>query len=127
MRKAREHEIQAAIVDALTLAGFRVKHTTAYRQKGASGVAKGIPDLLVSHRGIPLMYLGLEVKTPTGTLSQEQREAVDREEYCVVRSEQEALEIALGWLACKHCDGSKMDSDIGRGARVLKTLGKVTA
>ncbi len=68
--KVREHELQKAIVDALRARGHLVYETTAYRQKGASGVDKGIPDLLVLPRnwkGDPKLtgYLrGIEVKVP---------------------------------------------------------------
>ncbi len=59
-----EHEIQAAIVDALRVCGLTVYSTTAYRQKGPSGVDRGVPDLLVCVDGLPGIYIGLEVKRP---------------------------------------------------------------
>lgn len=68
--KIHEHDLQRAIVDALRAHGHLVYETTAYRQKGASGVDKGIPDLLVlpkNWRGDPTLtgYLrGIEVKVP---------------------------------------------------------------
>lgn len=90
-----ETQLQFAIVDVLKLAGFSVKHTSAFRQTGPSGVSKGIPDLLVSHRGIPLCYFGMEVKLPQGKLSPEQKQAVSAREYVVVRSPIEALDQAI--------------------------------
>lgn len=59
--RPKEHEVQAQIVDALRLCGLVVQETTAYRQKGASGVDKGIPDLLVWIPGFKTA-IGLEVK-----------------------------------------------------------------
>lgn len=90
-----ETQLQAAIVEVLKLAGFSVKHTSAFRQTGPSGVSKGIPDLLVSHRGIPLCYFGMEVKLPSGKLSPEQQQAVSAREYVVVRSPIDALDQAI--------------------------------
>jgi hypothetical protein len=59
--KLKEHEVQAQIVDALRLCGLVVQETTAYRQKGSSGVDKGVPDLLVWVPGFKTA-IGLEVK-----------------------------------------------------------------
>jgi hypothetical protein len=97
---ATEHQVQAAIVDALRLAGFTVRETTAYRQKGPSGVDKGIPDLLVCHADIPSVYLGLEVKRPGRWVwsSVEQRQAYEREEFHVVDSPKGALQVACRFL-----------------------------
>ena len=93
-----ETMLQRAIVDTLVLAGFSVKHTSAFLQKGPSGVSKGIPDLLVSHVGIPLCYFGMDVKMPNGKLSPEQQQAVSAREYVVVRTPTEALEHAVKFL-----------------------------
>lgn len=98
MHLFNETMIQAAIVETLVLAGFSVKHTSAFLQKGASGVSKGIPDLLVSHRAIPCRYFGMEVKMPNGKLSPEQQQAVLLGEYVVVRTPKEALEHAVKLL-----------------------------
>lgn len=95
MHLFNETMVQAAIVEVLKLAGFSVKHTSAFRQTGPSGVSKGIPDLLVSHRGIPLCYFGMEVKLPSGKLSPEQQQAVSAREYVVVRSPVDALDQAI--------------------------------
>lgn len=66
----KEHDVQAAIVKVLQTRGHLVYETTAYRQKGESGVDKGIPDLLVlqkPHRSNGYdagKLVGLEVKRP---------------------------------------------------------------
>ncbi|MBL8060992.1 MAG: hypothetical protein JNK63_09795, partial [Chthonomonas sp.] len=91
----RESDLQATIVAALEQAGFRVKHTSAFRQKGASGVSKGIPDLLVSHADLKWIYIGLEVKTATGAVRPEQRQAQEDCEYMIVRSVEDALDAVL--------------------------------
>ncbi len=119
MVKVTEHQIQAAIVDALVAAGFRVKHTTAYRQKGASGVSKGIPDLLVSHPHFPNCYLGIEVKTPTGKLSPEQKLAVTIGEYVIARSPIEAVRAAAEWLEAFSPDNAYA---ISRAQSTLRSL-----
>lgn len=95
-----EHEVQKTIVDSLVLAGFTVKETTAYKQKGASGVDKGIPDLLVFHPLLRYTYHGQEVKRP-GKIrfsSPEQKAAYEAFEYPVVQSAEEALVAASDWL-----------------------------
>lgn len=96
----REHELQKQIVDALKLAGFDVLETTAYRQKGPSGMDKGVPDLLVSHKVLPVTFLGIEVKLP-GKIkwsSLEQRELWERGRFHVAQSPAQAVEQARGWL-----------------------------
>ncbi|MCW5936753.1 MAG: VRR-NUC domain-containing protein [Fimbriimonadaceae bacterium] len=93
----RERQVQESIVEALQLAGFDVKHTSAWRQKGASGVSKGIPDLLVWHPRCEMMCFGIEVKRPGGCLSPEQREAVEKGRYRVATGPVEALEAALAF------------------------------
>lgn len=98
--KITEHQLQAAIVDALRLAGFTVRETTAFKQKGSSGVDKGIPDLLVAHHLAQFLYLGLEVKTPGKIVysSAEQKFAHLLREYVVVQSPREALDCAICFL-----------------------------
>lgn len=96
---APESQIQADIVKALTVAGFRVKVTSAPLQRGKSGVTKGIPDLLVSHPGLPFFYIGMEVKTPKGTVRPEQLAASQANEYRIVRSVEDALAHALAAMA----------------------------
>lgn len=96
----REHELQKQIVDALKIAGFDVLETTAYRQKGPSGVDKGVPDLLVSHKVLPVTFLGIEVKLP-GKIkwsSLEQRELWECGRFHVAQSPGQAVEKAVLWL-----------------------------
>lgn len=101
---ATEHEIQAAIVDALRLAGFTVRETTAYRQKGPSGVDKGIADLLIFHERLSQNQTGtclcLEVKRVGNWnfSSDEQKEACHKGEFFVVNNPVAALRLANSWL-----------------------------
>ena len=60
--EVQEKDIQQAIGDALMVCGFVVQSTTAHRQKAASGVSLGVPDLLIYHPLVPCCCLGLEVK-----------------------------------------------------------------
>ena len=93
-----EHQIQKQIVDALRLCGLDVYETTAYRQKGSSGIDKGIPDLLVSVSPLPI-YIGVEVKRPGGKFSSsEQREAFHRGHFVVAISLETALTQVAGAL-----------------------------
>lgn len=90
----KEHEVQSAIVDALRLADCTVRETTAYRQKGSSGVDKGIPDLLVyvPVQDGPKVYIGLEVKrNHEARVTPEQKEAIANGEYSIVTTPEEAL------------------------------------
>lgn len=95
--KVTEHELQRSIVRALEAHGHYVYETTAYRQKGSTGVDKGIPDLLVSiKRGSATIahHLGLEVKRPgraTMFSSHEQEIAWLRGHTLVVTSVEGAL------------------------------------
>jgi len=85
----KEHELQAQIVDALRASGFSVYETTAYRQKGSSGVDRGVPDLLVAlDASIPGQFLGLEVKRPGKVRysSIEQEEAAKKGHIVIVQS-----------------------------------------
>lgn len=95
-----ERDVQQAITDALELAGFTVRHTSAFRQKGSSGVSLGVPDLLVFVPGFPWVYIGIEVKRPGGKLSADQTAAVEREEYAMVDNPVDALEFVRAVLWC---------------------------
>ncbi len=119
--KATEHEIQAAIVDALRLAGLTVYETTAYRQKGPSGVDKGIPDLLVCSDQLPWTYLGIEVKRPgceNKFSSSEQERACSERRFVVATSPEEALGHAAYWLQAVSI--SDTIESINRVLRALK-------
>lgn len=89
----KEHEVQAAIVDCLRLAGLTVYETTAYRQKGPSGVDKGIPDLLVVHPLRFCTFIGIEVKRPGEVKwsSREQFEAFKEHHFLLAQSPKDAL------------------------------------
>ena len=86
---ARRDESEAAIIEALTDAGYYVGQVSS----------AGIPDLLVGRFGCPLLLV-MECKTATGKLTAPQREfwldlgAVP----VVVRSAQEALETVAEWF-----------------------------
>lgn len=99
-RAPTEHEIQAAIVDALRVAGFAVFETTAYLQKGASGVDKGIPDLLVAHDFVPFVYLGIEVKREAAApfSSAEQLGAYVAKRFVLAWTIDMALEAVIAWV-----------------------------
>jgi hypothetical protein len=101
-----ERDVQAAIVDALQLAGFTVRHTSAFKQRGASGVSFGVPDLLVAHRLRPGLYMGLEVKRPGGALRPDQKAAVEAHEYALVESATAALGAAGNFLATGIQEGA---------------------
>lgn len=96
-----EYSTQSSIVDALKLAGFSVRKTVAFRQKGPSGVDKGIADLLVFHPCFaPFFALCIEVKKP-GPIkwsSPEQRDAHEDGEFDVAQSAEQALEIGIAAL-----------------------------
>lgn len=93
-----ERQIQESICSVLITAGFRVLHTSAWRQKGASGVSPGVPDLLVWHDAVPGCALGLEVKKPKGKLSPAQKKHVEAGDYFIVRGERDACEQVRHWL-----------------------------
>ncbi len=99
-RSATEQETQAAIVDAIALCGLEVLHTSAFRQKGSSGVSKGLPDLFIVHPGMPWTYMGIEVKKP-GPIkwsSIEQEIAGTSLRFATAQSPVEALTAIRAWL-----------------------------
>lgn len=65
----REDAVERAIVETLERSGYVVLRTSAKKQKGASGVDRGVPDLLVAKyvpaafKGKGAAWLGLEVKS----------------------------------------------------------------
>lgn len=96
-----ESTVQATIESALIVAGFRIDSTVTHRQKGPSGISKGIPDLLVGHELAPFLYLGMEVKRP-GRIeysSPEQKEKHREQRFEVVQDEVRALTLAHWFLA----------------------------
>ena len=90
-----EARLQGEIRRALELHGMHVWSTSAFRQRGPSGVSPGIPDLYVldpARRRAAFM----EVKTKRGRLSAAQmrflQSALDAGQTClVVRSVDDAL------------------------------------
>lgn len=67
----KEDVLEGQIIDLLEARGYRVMHTSAKKQREASGVDYGIPDLLVGKRALApdlvsrgsSALLGLEVKS----------------------------------------------------------------
>lgn len=124
MRKATEDEVQVAIIDALHLAGLGLFCTSAHRQKGASGVDRGIPDLLVFCDLIPYTFLGLEVKRPEGWKwsSREQELAFNERRFYKVHSPSEAMLRVWEWLDVMNTEGL-LDGVIGKVENVFVALG----
>ncbi|MEJ5169375.1 MAG: hypothetical protein WHU10_00145 [Fimbriimonadales bacterium] len=92
---AREETlVQKTIVDVLKLAGLTVLHTSAFAAKGRLGTAKGVPDLLVHAPDVPLLIIGLEVKTASGRPTPEQKALSEAGMYRIVRSPEDALDAA---------------------------------
>ncbi len=116
----KEHEIQRPIVQAIHLAGFRVLETTAYRQKGSSGVDLGIPDLLVYHPDLPGVFFGIEVKRDHKShVRPEQQALVDLGIYGIATTPEEALH----WLQKQVSNHCLADRDVtGRLSRTLASL-----
>lgn len=104
--RVAETSVQEAIEDALRLAGCEVWHTSAFRQKGPSGVSPGIPDLLVRTTGMPQAHLiGLEVKAEDGRLSPAQETSLFLGALVTVRTPGEALQAMLDCAAeCMNAD-----------------------
>jgi hypothetical protein len=77
MKEPTEKEIQKTILDYLTLRSiFHYKHNNSGIYKPATGSyipsqSKGAPDIICIIEG---RYVGLEVKTPKGKLSEDQAE-----------------------------------------------------
>lgn len=122
-----EAEVQVAIVAALRAAQFGVLETTAWRQKGATGVDKGVPDLLVYHPACKGQLLPLEVKRPGAIkYSSQEQEQLHKEGYTyVVQSSEEALAIAIEWimeLRPRSCSWREFDLLEKRARAVLNGL-----
>jgi hypothetical protein len=128
MRTATELDLQAAIKDVGSLCGFTVKNTTAFRQKGSSGVDRGIADQLWSHRLCPGIYLAIEVKLPGKRFcysSREQGAAANAGEINVVTSPFEAADRALWFLtiyAVESCPARSRAYAIAKVAGVRQKL-----
>ena len=96
----RESQVQSAIIERLTLAGYIVLTTSRVRRGvrcecgrfrypgGGDGVTPGCPDLLVSHPAWPApMWLGIEVKGTLTKVSAEQKRLADAGRILIVRSQ----------------------------------------
>jgi hypothetical protein len=96
----RESDIERAIHEELNIRGFTCLHTSSHiRGKPASyatGVDKGVPDLIVTHRSWPIgVWLGVEVKTVTGRLRPEQLNLLNEGRIIVAREPQSAVDAVL--------------------------------
>lgn len=121
-----EHDIQAAIIEAIEWAGFTVCHTSAFKQKGASGVSKGIPDLLVSTLIFPYTYFGIEVKRNAAKpvwSSVEQRMAAQARRFIVVDNPRDALLGVKSWLEQLGGEPAATKRLLEKIDRVLRGLG----
>lgn len=87
----KESQIQAQIKEYFELHGFIVQHTSAFKQKVASGVTPGVPDLLIWYPGVPLC-VGIEVKRDSNSLVRiEQQAMVNRGCYKIAWNLEEAV------------------------------------
>ncbi len=94
-----ESQVQKAVVDALLLAGFTVRHTSAPHR---TLISLAVPDLLVAHPEVPGLYFGLELKrNHSARRTPEQEAAVANGEYVIVASADEALARAE-WFLRRH-------------------------
>lgn len=121
--RPKERDVQDAIVAALRFAGFHVMHTSAFRQKGPSGVSKGVPDLLVSIDGFPYWFIGIEVKRP-GRIKwscPEQEENARMNRVLVVQSVHAALGGVIGAVSA-YFDHAAVGAVIDRAERALTGL-----
>ena len=98
-----EAQVQAAIIERLTLAGYTVVSTSRIRKgvrcrcgqwlvpSGGDGVTKGCPDLFVTHTAWPpSMWIAIEVKGSHTPVSDEQRAMIANERYFVARDQDTA-------------------------------------
>ena len=127
MPVVKEHDIQREIVIAVRFCGLEVYETTAYKQKGPSGVDKGIPDLLVCVPGHPI-YIGVEVKRPGGAASPikysspEQRAAHEKGHFVIATSLGAALACISAALRRLTQPDPYSSAQIERIARKLDTF-----
>jgi hypothetical protein len=108
-----ETSIQKSIVDVLRLCGVTVLHTSAFSVRGPVGSAKGVPDLLCWVEDSPGLIWGLEVKTPKGRPTPEQREYSSKGAYSIVRSIEDAIEASKKVLG-KYAPESPSLKKLGR-------------
>jgi len=98
-----EAQVQHAIIERLTLAGYTVVSTSRIRKgvrcqcgrfnvpSGGDGVTKGCPDLFITHvNWPPSMWVAIEVKGSHTPVSDEQRAMIANERYFVARDQDTA-------------------------------------
>lgn len=128
---ATESDIQEGIVKALELLGCTVLHTSAFRQKGPSGVSKGVPDLLFRHSAWPeFVFAGMEVKRPGGRASSEQRFYSEAGWYPIVFSIEDGVRAGLEMHRKVCVDLISMEELAAfedRAERILNGLGVISA
>ena len=103
-----EAQVQAAIIERLTLAGYTVVSTSRIRKgvrcrcgqwlvpSGGDGVTKGCPDLFVTHHAWPpSMWVAIEVKGSHTPVSDEQRAMIQQERYFVARDQDTAHQLLV--------------------------------
>jgi len=100
-----EAAVQRSIVDLLRQVGYSVFSTSRVRKRcvrcghfsaGGDGVDKGLPDLMVTRDGWGL-FCGLEVKAEDGHPTPEQKAAIERGLYSIVRSPEQGLGALRGF------------------------------
>jgi len=89
-----EEQLVAQIQTALTLLGYVVLRCGQHRAD-AAGNTEGIPDLFVANPRRPGVWLGAEIKTSDGSLSNAQRDLHAAGLTVVVRSVEEAARAAV--------------------------------
>lgn len=98
-----EAQVQAAIIERLTVAGYIVASTSRVRRgvrcacgrfsypSGGDGVTRGLPDLFVSHQDWPAgMWIGIEVKGTRTAVSADQRLMAGLGRIFIVRNQDDA-------------------------------------
>jgi hypothetical protein len=127
-RALKESDVQKLIVDALRLAGLTVLHTSAYRQKGPSGVSKGVPDLLVAHPLLQGCFIGIEVKKPGAIKwsSEEQRLLYETGCTLVAQSPGDALRHVYGFCEGESALANQFRCKIGGVLRGVDPTGIYT-
>jgi hypothetical protein len=89
--KIKESDLVDGIVDGLLYKGRLVMRCQQHDARRA-GSDKGLPDLFVFDEN-KRAWIGLEVKTPTGSVKPEQAHLADRGAVHIVRSIEEAFRV----------------------------------
>lgn len=103
----RETALQQQIIEGLRWHGYEVQTTQEKRRRCSAcgeyshrgtGVSEGIADLLVRHpQWIAGIWGQIEVKTPTGTLTEAQQASLECNGLFVARCLEDALQICRFW------------------------------